>query len=135
MTTIFFFAISLLLGIGFGTMFPAYNTLFVNLAPNSQRGTATSTYLTSWDVGIGIGMVGAAIAGIVGLVAGLPWWKTALGVMAVIAAVSLPSVILAWFKLRRRDLGAILNAGGWAVNRPLRFSQELAGRFTRKVGF
>lgn len=56
-TTILFFTISLLLGIGFGTMFPAYNTLFVNLAPNNQRGTATSTYLTSWDVGIGIGMV------------------------------------------------------------------------------
>ena len=56
-TIIFFYAISLLLGIGFGTMFPAYNTLFVNLAPNNQRGTATSTYLTSWDVGIGIGMV------------------------------------------------------------------------------
>ena len=57
LTTLFFFAISLLLGIGFGTMFPAYNTLFVNLAPNKQRGTATSTYLTSWDVGIGIGML------------------------------------------------------------------------------
>lgn len=56
-TTIFFFSIALLLGIGFGTMFPAYNTLFVNLAPNKQRGTATSTYLTSWDVGIGIGML------------------------------------------------------------------------------
>ena len=56
-TTVFFFAIALLLGVGFGIMFPAYNTLFVNLAPNSQRGTATSTYLTSWDVGIGIGMV------------------------------------------------------------------------------
>ena len=56
-TTILFFFISLLLGIGFGTMFPAYNTLFVNLAPNSQRGTATSTYLTSWDVGLGIGML------------------------------------------------------------------------------
>lgn len=56
-TTVFFFVIALLLGIGFGTMFPAYNTLFVNLAPNSQRGTATSTYLTSWDVGIGIGML------------------------------------------------------------------------------
>jgi hypothetical protein len=52
-----FFAVALLLGIGFGIMFPAYNTLFVNLAPNSQRGTATSTYLTSWDVGIGIGML------------------------------------------------------------------------------
>ena len=56
-TTILFFTIALLLGVGFGTMFPAYNTLFVNLAPNNQRGTATSTYLTSWDVGIGIGMV------------------------------------------------------------------------------
>ncbi len=53
-----FYFVSLLLGIGFGIMFPAYNTLFVNLAPNNQRGTATSTYLTSWDVGIGIGMIG-----------------------------------------------------------------------------
>lgn len=57
MCNIIFFAVALLLGIGFGIMFPAYNTLFVNLAPNSQRGTATSTYLTSWDVGIGIGML------------------------------------------------------------------------------
>ena len=58
-----FFSTALLLGVGFGTMFPAYNTLFVNLAPNSKRGTATSTYLTSWDVGIGIGMlVGGYIA-------------------------------------------------------------------------
>lgn len=48
--------VALLLGVGFGTMFPAFNTLFVNLAPNNQRGTATSTYLTSWDVGIGIGL-------------------------------------------------------------------------------
>lgn len=54
---ILFFTVALMLGVGFGSMFPAYNTLFVNLAPNSQRGTATSTYLTSWDVGIGIGML------------------------------------------------------------------------------
>lgn len=55
--TIVFFSVALFLGVEFGIMFPAYNTLFVNLAPNSQRGTATSTYLTSWDVGIGIGML------------------------------------------------------------------------------
>lgn len=52
-----FFAVALFLGVGFGTMFPAFNTLFVNLAPNGQRGTATSTYLTSWDVGIGAGLL------------------------------------------------------------------------------
>ena len=55
--TILFFGVALLMGVGFGIMFPAFNTLFVNLAPNSQRGTATSTYLTSWDVGIGVGML------------------------------------------------------------------------------
>ena len=52
-----FFGVALFLGVGFGTMFPAFNTLFVNLAPHNQRGTATSTYLTSWDVGIGAGLL------------------------------------------------------------------------------
>ena len=42
-TTVLFFVIALLLGVGFGTMFPAFNSLFVSLAPNSKRGTATST--------------------------------------------------------------------------------------------
>lgn len=55
--TYIFFGISLFLGVGFGTMFPAFNTLFVNLAPHNKRGTATSTYLTSWDVGIGLGLL------------------------------------------------------------------------------
>ena len=62
-TSVIFLGIALLQGIAFGTMFPAFNTLFVYLAPNHQRGTATSTYLTSWDAGIGIGlMAGGAIA-------------------------------------------------------------------------
>ena len=62
-TSVIFLVIALLQGLAFGTMFPAFNTLFVNLGTNSQRGTATSTYLTSWDVGIGIGlMCGGAIA-------------------------------------------------------------------------
>lgn len=52
-----FFAVALLLGVGFGILFPAYNSLFVNLACNSRRGTATSTYLTSWDIGISAGMI------------------------------------------------------------------------------
>ena len=56
-TSYLYIGIALSQGVAFGTMFPAFNTLFVNLAPNSQRGTATSTYLTSWDVGIGIGML------------------------------------------------------------------------------
>ena len=56
-----FFIVPLLLGIGFGIMFPAMNTLYINLAPNNRRATATSTYLTAWDVGIGIGIVGSGV--------------------------------------------------------------------------
>ena len=52
-----FFGVALFIGISFGTMFPAFNTMFVNLAENNQRATANSTYLTCWDVGIGLGLV------------------------------------------------------------------------------
>lgn len=51
-----FFIVPALLGVGFGAMFPAMNTLYINLARHDQRATATSTYLTAWDVGIGIGV-------------------------------------------------------------------------------
>ena len=54
---ILYFVTAFLFGYGYGTMFPAYNTLFINLAPNSRRATANATYLTGWDVGIGCGML------------------------------------------------------------------------------
>lgn len=59
--TIMFFTVPLLLGTGFGVMFPAMNSLYINLAPNNRRATATSTYLTAWDVGIGIGISSSGI--------------------------------------------------------------------------
>lgn len=100
-------------------------------AAKEKGGNAAALAGSVAALGVGVGMMGAAFAGLFGLVAGLPWWKTAIAVVAVLLAVSLPSVILTWFKLRRRDLGAILNAGGWAANRPLRFSNGLAREFTR----
>lgn len=54
--TVVFYIVPLLLGIGFGVMFPAMNSLYINLAPNNRRATATSTYLTAWDTGIFIGI-------------------------------------------------------------------------------
>jgi predicted MFS family arabinose efflux permease len=38
-------------------MFPAYNALFVNLSPDNRRAAASSTYLTSWDLGLGSGLI------------------------------------------------------------------------------
>ena len=58
-----YFVTAFLFGYGYGTLFPAYNTLFINLAPNERRATANATYLTGWDVGIGGGMLlGGSIA-------------------------------------------------------------------------
>lgn len=59
LATAVFYVVPLLLGVGFGIMFPAMNSLYINLAPNNRRATATSTYLTAWDVGIGIGIAGS----------------------------------------------------------------------------
>ncbi len=53
---LYFFS-AFLIGYGFGTIFPAFNTLFINMAPHSRRATANATYLTGWDVGIGAGML------------------------------------------------------------------------------
>ncbi len=52
-----YYGAALVIGLGNGHMFPAFQNMFINLAPNSQRGTANSTLLTSWDVGIGIGIL------------------------------------------------------------------------------
>ena len=82
-------------------------------------------------IGIGVGMVGAAAASLVAAVKGMGPWQAVASVVAVVLVVSMPSVVLTWFKLRRRDLSAILNAGGWAVNRQMRFSMKLARGFTK----
>ncbi|MBS1763529.1 MAG: MFS transporter [Bacteroidetes bacterium] len=52
-----------ILGVGFGTMFPALQTIYNNMAASSRRGTANSTYLTGFDLGVGLGMlIGAYIS-------------------------------------------------------------------------
>ena len=82
-------------------------------------------------IGIGIGMVTAAAASLMAVVSGMNAKEVAISIVALVLVVSLPSMILTWFKLRKRDLGAILNAGGWAVNRPMYFSMKLARAFTK----
>ncbi len=82
-------------------------------------------------IGIGVGMVGAAAASLMAAISSMPAWKIGVAVVALVLIVSVPSMILAWFKLRKRDLGVILNACGWAINRPMRFSMKRAAAFTK----
>ncbi len=62
-TSITFFLSAFLIGTSLGLIFPGYQTMCVNLARHDQRGTANSTYLSGWDIGIGAGiLVGGAMA-------------------------------------------------------------------------
>ncbi len=98
-------------------------------AQSAQAGGAAMASSVA-AIGIGIGMVGAAAASLMAALAYLSGSERAVSVVALILGVSLPSAILTACKLRRRDLGAILNAGGWAINRPLHFSMKRARAFT-----
>ncbi len=57
-----------------------------------------------------------ALGGIFGKILGLTWWQIPLAIIAILLAISMPAVIIAWLKLRKRNLGPILDANGWAVN-------------------
>ena len=62
-----YYGAALIIGLGNGHMFPAFQKMFINLAENSQRGTANSTLLVSWDIGIGLGtLIGGIVAEHVG---------------------------------------------------------------------
>ena len=58
-----YYGSAFIIGIGLGLLFPAFQNMFINMAEHSRRGTANSTMLTSWDVGIGAGiLVGGIVA-------------------------------------------------------------------------
>lgn len=78
-----YYGSALIIGLGNGHMFPAMQNMFISLAASSQRGTANSTLLTSWDIGIGLGVLfGGSFVGWFGYTSAfwLAWVVNALGV-------------------------------------------------------
>lgn len=67
-------------------------------------------------IGLAIGAIGTALAAVAAGFLALKWWQMPLAVVGVMLLVSGPSMVLAWFKLRKRNLGPLLDANGWAVN-------------------
>ena len=58
-----YYASALLIGIGNGHMWPAFQNMMISVARHDQRGTANSTILVSWDIGMGLGiLLGGIIA-------------------------------------------------------------------------
>ena len=71
-----FYVSALLIGLGNGRMYPAFLNMFISVARHDQRGTANSSILTAWDVGMGLGILfGGVITEYLGFSAA--FWFTA----------------------------------------------------------
>jgi hypothetical protein len=66
-------------------------------------------------IGVAIGGIGTLVGALLGTMFGLGPWLP-IGLVALMLIISGPAMILAWLKLRRRNLGPILDANGWAIN-------------------
>ena len=76
-TSIGYYGSALLIGLGNGHMWPAFQNMTINVASNNQRGTANSTILISWDIGMGLGiLVGGVIAELISY--GAAFWTVVL---------------------------------------------------------
>ena len=72
-----YYGSALLIGLGNGHMWPAFQNMTINVATNSQRGTANSTILISWDTGMGLGiLLGGVISELLGY--GAAFWTVVL---------------------------------------------------------
>ncbi|MEW5887284.1 MAG: hypothetical protein AB1735_11400 [Pseudomonadota bacterium] len=67
-------------------------------------------------IGLALGALGTALAAIMSGLLRLPPWQMPLVLLGLLLLISGPSMWLAWFKLRQRNLGPLLDANGWAVN-------------------
>jgi len=67
-------------------------------------------------IGLALGAIGAAVTSVVADFFKLSWWQMPLAIIAILLIISGPATISGYFKLRRRNLGPILDACGWAVN-------------------
>ena len=67
-------------------------------------------------IGLAVGAVGTALASVVTGMLALRWWQMPLALVGLMLAISGPAMVMAWFKLRSRNLGPLLDANGWAVN-------------------
>ena len=72
-------------------------------------------------IGVALGSIGAMVTSVLGLFFGMGAWMP-LGFVGVLILISGPSMILAYMKLRRRNIGPLLNAEGWAVNGRLKIN-------------
>lgn len=86
-------------------------------------------------IGMALGMIGTALVEVAAGMKGFSWWQYLLILVCILLVISGPSMIMAWMKLRRRNLAPVLNANGWAVNADTIISVPFGVTLTEQVQF
>ena len=81
-------------------------------------------------IGLALGALGTALAAVVTGFLSLPGWQMPLVIAGIVLLISGPSMLLAWLKLRQRNLGPLLDANGWAVNTRARINIPFGSALT-----
>ena len=85
-------------------------------------------------IGMAFGMIGTALSGLVDSLSGMGW-KLILVFIGIILVISGPAMVMAWLKLRRRNIAPLLNANGWAVNAASKISIPFGATLTDSASF
>lgn len=80
-------------------------------------------------IGLAFGAIGAALGMLGGFIVA-KWYNVIILVVAVVLLISGPSMLLAWLKLRKRNLGPVLNANGWAINSDVKINTTFGKTLT-----
>ena len=86
-------------------------------------------------IGMALGMIGTALAAAAKGMSNFTWWQLLIVFVCILLVISGPSMIMAWLKLRRRNLAPVLNANGWAVNADAIVSVIFGRTLTEQVAF
>ena len=86
-------------------------------------------------IGMAVGMIGTALVSLAEGIIALKWWQLVLSFLGILLIVSGPSMIMAWLKLRRRNIAPLLNANGWAVNAAAKISIPFGNTLTDEAKF
>ena len=86
-------------------------------------------------LGMAVGMIGTALTSIFKGIFELKWWQLIAAFVGILLVISGPAMVMAWMKLRRRNIAPLLNANGWAINAASKISIPFGETLTDMVKF
>jgi hypothetical protein len=86
-------------------------------------------------IGMAVGMIGTALTSLFRGILDLDLWQLIAAFVGIILVISGPSMVMAWLKLRRRNIAPLLNANGWAINAASKISIPFGETLTDTAKF